>query len=577
MASTTSTTSTSGLKNLDSYYQSLINYTMLQEKTPLTTLTNKKDEVEVKKGVYTDLKSKFDTFNTAINTLRSSQSTYALKAGRAVTVSPNTTGTTVAVATVGSSVAAGTYSLSVTTLAKAHEAQSTQQTYSDQALGLTGTFLLGGAAVRSAAINGAGLPDTVVSITSDASSYIAAGQKEFGSGEYFIETRNDPNEGWQFRIVNSEGVAQNIQEVDSSEFTVGWQAIPVGETYVTGRGMSVAFGGDSGLFTAANKSTGAVKLDYTAKGASIDVTSDMSMVEIASLINDATFGSGNEVTASIINKTLVLRNQNTGAAHVMTASDTSGSVLSTLGILTGGVLNTTIAAIDASFSVNNMAMTRSSNTGLTDVVSGMTLSLASDAEGKSADIIVNSDNAAASTVINTFITAFNDLVTYLKAKTSTTKNGDDTYTRGALVNEQNFRYLSNDFLNIINSDQTNTGLYQNLSELGIGYNDDLTLTVSDASKLASALTTHMSDVTKLMDTAMDTLSSRISTYVGTTGYLATSLTNTDTTIKTYSDRITSMNERLNRREASLVKQYAEIQAQMETLTQQFKLNNTLYG
>jgi flagellar hook-associated protein 2 len=577
MATTTSSTSTSGLKNLDSYYQSLINYTMLQEKQPLTSLTNRKDEIEVKKGVYTDLKSKFDALNTAINTLRSSQATYALKAGRAVTVSPNTTGTTVASATVGSSVAAGTYSLSVTTLAKAHEAQSNQQTYSDQALGLTGTFLIGGAAARSAVIGGAGLPDTVVSIASDASSYIAAGQKELGSGGYFIETRNDPTEGWQFRLVNSEGTAQNIQESGSSEFTAAWQGIPVGGTYVTGRGMSINFGGDSGLYTAANKSTGAVQLDYTAKGASIDVTSDMSMVEIASLINNATFGSGNEVSASIINKTLVLRNQSTGAAHVMTASDTTGSVLETLGVTSGGVLNTTVTAVDASFSVNDMLMQRSSNTGLADVVSGMTLNLASDAEGKSANIIVTSDNAAASTVINSFITAFNDLVSYLKAKTSTTKNGDETYTRGALVGEQNFRYLSNDFLNIINSDQTNTGLYQNLTELGIGYNDDLSLTVSDASKLANALNTHMSDVTKLLDTTMDTLSSRISTYVGTNGYLATSLTNADTTIKSYMDRITSMNERLNRREVSLVKQYADIQAQMETLTQQFKLNNTLYG
>ncbi len=566
-----------GISNLDSYYQSLINYTIAQEKRPLTTLSNKKDDVTVKKSVYIDLKAKFETLNTAINALRSTQTTYALKAGRAVTVSPTTSGTTVATATVGSTVAAGTYSLSVTTLAKAHEVQSTRQTYADQYLGLTGTFVIGGAAERSAAINGAGLPDTVLSIESGGTSYIAAGQKELGTGAYFIETRNDATEGWQFRIVDADGVAQNIQSIDDSTFTAGWQNITAGSSYETGRGLTVNFGVDDNLYTAANKDTGAVQVDYTAKGASINVTSDMSLAGIAAQINDGTYGFGNEVTAAIIDNTLVLRNQYTGLAHTMTAADTSGSVLETLGVTASGVLNTTVSAVDAAFSVNNMPMTRSSNTGLTDVVSGMTLSLASDAEGKSANLVVTSDNSNSTKVINTFLTAVNDLNTYLKGKTSTTKNADETYTRGALVGEMNFRYLSNDLITLINQDHANTGIYQNLTDLGISLNDNLSLTVSDTSKLSTALLTHMSDVTKLLDTAMGALSAKISTYVGSTGYVSQSITSAESTITNYTSRITSMQERLTRREVSLVKQYAELQAQMSTLTQSFTLNKTLYG
>jgi flagellar hook-associated protein 2 len=568
---------TSSISNLDSYYQNLINYTLTQEKQPITRLTTQKDEINVKKAVYTDLKSKFDTLQTAINALRSNQGTYGITPGRAVSVNPGTTGTTVATAVVGSSVSAGTYSLSVTTLAKAHEVQSIRQTYTDQALGLIGTFVIGGAAERSAALVNSN-PATVDSISSDGSHTIMPGQKEFGSGTLFIETRNDTTDGWQFRIVDSEGVAQNVQETDSTEFTSSWQSIPTtGASYDTGRGLGIVFGTDSGAFTAANKSSGAVSLTYTAKGASIDVTGTMSLTDINSAINSATYGAGNEVLSSIIDNTLVLRNASTGTSHIMNAANSTGTVLTTLGVLSAGVLNTKVTAANAVFSVNNMPMVRSSNTGLTDVVSGMTLNLASDAEGKSANIVVTSDMTTARTAINTFINAFNDLTSYVRNKTTTVKNADETYTRGALVSEQNLRYTSNDLVASINQDYTNTGIYQNLSQIGITINSDLSATVSDSAKLTTALSTHLSDVTKILDTAMESMATKVGTYAGTSGYINQSLTSANSQVTNLTSRITSMNERISRRQESLVKQYATIQAQMETLMNQQSLNTSLYG
>jgi flagellar hook-associated protein 2 len=568
---------TSSISNLDSYYQNLINYTLTQEKVPITTLTKKKDEINIKKAVYTDLKSKFDTLQTAINALRSSQATFGITAGRSVSVSPAVSGTSVATATVSSSVSAGTYALSVTNLAKAHEVHSTRQTYADQALGYTGTFVIGGAAERSATVTNP-LAGTVELISSDGTNSIYPGQLEFGSGNYYIETRNDATDGWQFRIVNAEGVAQNVKQTDSSEFTTNWQSIPTtGESYDTGRGLSMVFGVDSGAFTEANKANGAFALNYVAKGASIDVTSEMSLVDINAAINNATYGSGNEVVSSIIDNTLVLKNKSTGTAHVMQASDSTGTVLNDLGVLSGGVVNTIVAAANASFSINNMAMIRSSNTGLTDVVTGMTLNLSSDAEGKSANIVVNSDMTAARTAINTFINAFNDLNTYVRSKTTTVKNADDTYTRGSLVSEQNLRYTANDMVAAMTQDYTNSGIYLNLSQIGITINSDLSATISDASKLTTALSTNLSDVTKLMDAAMDTLASRVQTYAGTTGIVNQSLTSADSQITTITSRITSMNERINRRQESLVRQYTIIQAQMETLLVQQRYNSAMYG
>ncbi|NLF51672.1 MAG: flagellar filament capping protein FliD, partial [Leptolinea sp.] len=564
------------IENLDSYYQNLVRYTLTQEKQPLTRLTTQKDDITVKKAAYLDLKNKFDTLQTAINKLRSSTSTYALKSGRSVSISPLTSGTTVASATVDSSVSAGTYTLSVTTLASAHEVHSAKQTYSNQALGLTGSFVIGGAATRGASITTA-LPDTVASVSADNASVILPSQKEMGTGSYYVETRNDATNGWQFRIVDADGSAQSVQKGSTAEFTTDWQNITAGSTYDTGRGLRMAFGDSTNLYTAANKATGAVALDYTAKGATIDVTSTMSLVDINSAINAATYGSGNEVLSSIINNTLVLKNASTGLRHVMAASDTTGIVLATLGVTSGGVLNTKVTAKNAVFSVNNMPMERSSNSGLTDVVSGMTLDLASDAEGKSANLVVKTDNTAAQSTINAFLTAFNDLTTYVRGKTSTTKNADETYTRGTLAGEYGIRYVGNELITLMNQDYTNGGIFTNLSQIGITVNSDLSASISNSSALTTALSTNLGDVTKILDAAMEALNNKVATYSGDSGYVKQTIDTYESNITNLNSRIKTINERLSRRETYLVKYYADYQAQMETFMNQSKINSAWYG
>ncbi len=577
MASSISSTSKSGIENLDSYYQNLVNYTLTQEKQPLTRLSTQKDSITVKKAAYTDLKTKFDTLQTAINKLRSSNTTYGLEPGRTVAVSPLTSSTTVAMATVGSTASAGTYKLSVTSLATAHEVRSNRQTYSNQALGLTGTFVIGGAAQRSASVT-TPLENTISSINSDGTTTVISGQKEFGTGSYYIETRNDVTAGWQFRVVDAEGNTQSIQEGTTGEFTSTWQNIPTGGgQYDTGRGMTVTFSADSSHYTAANMGTGAFKLAYTAKGATINVTSDMSLTDIKAEINGGSFGAGNEVVASIIDNYLVLRNESSGTNHVMQATDTTNGVLSSLGVLTGGVLNTKVTAKDAYFSINDMEMVRSSNTGLTNVVEGMTLNLASDAEGKSANLVVKSDTTTSLAAINSFLSAFNELTKYVRTNTATTKNADNTYTRGSLAGESGVRYVGNELVTLMGQDYTNSGIYKNLSEIGVSLNSDLSATISDSSAMSTALNSHFDDVAKLMDSLMESMAEKVDTYAGSNGYVNSSITSAESTITSLTSRITTLNERLSRREVSLVKYYADYQAQMETFMNQSKINTALYG
>jgi flagellar hook-associated protein 2 len=95
-----------------------------------------------------------------------------------------------------------------------------------------------------------------------------------------------------------------------------------------------------------------------------------SLSDIAAEINKAAYAEGNEVKASIIDRRLVLQPALSGAAHILQASDDSGTVLQSLGVLTGaGAFKNynpaTESARDAIFTVNGIQIQRSKNTDIT--------------------------------------------------------------------------------------------------------------------------------------------------------------------------------------------------------------------
>jgi len=393
---------------------------------------------------------------------------------------------------------------------------------------------------------------------------IETGQKELGSGSYFVETRLNSENVWQFRLVNSEGKAISIK--DGSNYSSSWQTIPTdSETYSTGRGISIDFGTDADLFVANSKATGAYAIDYAAKGAEIEVTSSMSLVDIASAINSGAYGEGNELTATVVNKQLVIHTNYTGANHRLEAS---GTVLEELGILNGTAFKNVIqSASDASFKVNGLSVTRSQNSALTDVINGVTLNLAADAEGKSATVNITSDNSAAKTAINSFISSFNGLQTYLTGKLATTKQADGTYTRGSLAGEFAISSLRNDLYSKITRYDASGGLYKSIREIGIDINSSMSISITDSSKLDAALKNNYSEVTDLLDRIMGDIETQLSKYTGSTSsYVSQLISSNESLAKTTEEQIKNMNSRLDKRKVALTEQYAEIQAQMTLLS-----------
>ena len=189
------------LSNLDPVFTNLITNLMTLEKQPLTRLTQQRDDLAVKRAVYIDLKSRLDALKTSVSSLKSDDPFYNFAPGRKVSFTNIDTGFSVASAAVSTSAVPGEYKISNISLAKEHRVRSDRQLSTDQALGLSGSIVMGGTTARSVASESANNTISTFGTTST-----DVGQQELGSGTYYVETRL--NSGiQQFRVVDSNGAA----------------------------------------------------------------------------------------------------------------------------------------------------------------------------------------------------------------------------------------------------------------------------------------------------------------------------------------------------------------------------------
>ncbi|GIV63206.1 MAG: hypothetical protein KatS3mg045_0545 [Bellilinea sp.] len=556
--------------NLDPTFRTIIQQTLEAERQPLKRLTARRDDLQVQKGIYTDLSNLLNNLQSTLRSLISSQPTYTLGGSRSVSVTPSVAGSTVLTASAGSSAAAGNFEISVISLAKNHRIRSDAVEYVNQALGLSGTVRLGG--LSAAQVSGGIAVDGVLGF--DVTD-VLDGKAALGSDIYYVETRQQDGV-WQFRLVNSRGEAQSIRRSDGS-YTSEWQSAPGEAGWVdTGRGLKIEF--DPGALAARTRSSGASSVTYTPQGAAISVSTGDSLVDIAAKINQAVYAEGNRVSAAVINNHLVLTNQRSGAGVLLQASDESGSVLESLGVLQSGSFKTVLQTpSDAVFAVNGLTVQRGRNDNLSDVINGVNLSLSADAEGKSATLNIEEDLSADVKAVQSFLDQFNALQKYLADKTATIKNSDNTYTRGALVGDGMFRNLRYDLLRQFQASYATGQSFSRLEDVGLKLDSDLKASISDRSALENALRSDRNAVKALLDAVLGALDNRLNQFTGVDGYVKKSQESVESQMEMTNKAIERMNERLAQREQTLIQQFAEMQTQMTLMLYTSQQMNSMYG
>ncbi len=279
---------------------------------------------------------------------------------------------------------------------------------------------------------------------------------------------------------------------------------------------------DSGTFTAnADKAVQTVDIGAT----------DGSLSGIRDAVNNADIG----VTASIINDgsgyRLVFNSEDSGADNSLKitvsdstdSSDTDDAGLSQLAYDptatagTGKNLTETVTAQDASFSVNGIDITQSTNT-VTGVIEGVTLNLKDVTSGSPVTVKVAQDTGAITKSVESFVSSYNGLKTTLKGLSSyNAETGQGAILQGDSI----IRSISSQISTILTSAVSGlSGSYRSLADIGITTQSDGTLALN-SSKLQDAISDDSSIIGKLFaaagtpdDALVDFVSATDDTQVG---------------------------------------------------------------
>jgi flagellar hook-associated protein 2 len=293
----------------------------------------------------------------------------------------------------------------------------------------------------------------------------------------------------------------------------------------------------------------------------INVTSAMSLADVASAINTQNSG----VVASVVNdgtnyKLLVLSRQ-AGAANGFTINNnltnsTGDAVAFAAGqnATTGNAQN----GQDAQFTVNGFPITSNSNT-ITSAVPGVTLNLLKAGQ---TTVGVTTDYSSLKSSIQTFISQYNSFRSFYDSQQKDVLQGDPV-----------LRESLGDLRNVLLTPNPNSGVYKYLAEVGISLTSSGTLQF-DESTFDQAISTNPADLQKLVagdgtnQGVFEALQSALTNLDGSTGMIKTTRDGIAHMLSNYSSKITDMQARLDQERQTLIQVYTAADQAISALNAQ---------
>lgn len=289
----------------------------------------------------------------------------------------------------------------------------------------------------------------------------------------------------------------------------------------------------------------------TIGGIDVTLSGDVTLQGLADAINATT---DIPVTASVLQSgtnsyQLVLTGNNTGLANAFAITNA----------LTGGAGVTfganSVEASDAALTVNNISITSVDNT-IEGAIPGTTLTLLKADPATTVTLSVARDNQEIKTLVDNFLTAYNDLTDYLDAQFTASGEGSDT----AIGRDGLVRGLRNSMRQTLSQAYSVGGAFSYLAEVGIGADAAGQLTV-DATLFDAALQDSRTDLESLFAGgggaagAFGTIETLIETYTDAGGLLPNVQDRLDTQMQGLGNRIFNLEERLEVRRASLQSEF----------------------
>jgi len=515
-------------------WNSLIQQLATAERTPQTKLRTEQSTLANQNNAYSSLKTEMGVLQNDLKALADP----TLYDSRTSSVSDSS----VASATVAKGASIGTYAFDVTHLATAAQRSGTANiagpltssnplTTAGFSTDISaGTFTVNGSQVTIATTD---TLDAVFAKISAATSGAVTGK--VSSDDKIVLSSTDPTK----EIILGSAT-------DSSNF------LQVGKLYNNGTGSVTSTNAMGGVLLNAtlaqsNLATPILsgKGQFTINGVAINYDSSVDSVNsVMTQINNSSAG----VTASYdpINDRFQLTSKSTGDINIA-MQNVSGNFLKATGLDTSALTH----GQNLLYTVNGGDPLQSQSNTITDASSGITgLSLSMVNSGK-VTVTVASDNASISSAINSFVSQYNTVQSLITTDTASTTDSSGVVTAGILASDGDANDLGESLRSQVFAQLSGlTGSVNQLSDLGIQTNgNDNTLSVTDSSAMASAISNNLSSVKDFFTNP-------------TTGLAIT--------MNGFVDRTIGDNGTVTQKQTDLTKQSTDIDtqvAQMETVVQ----------
>lgn len=249
-------------------------------------------------------------------------------------------------------------------------------------------------------------------------------------------------------------------------------------------------------------------------GKTITVKPTDSLLDIRSSINS----SGAGVTATIVSASdtshyLVLTSDTTGTDSEMDFGG-GNALTNSLGLTAAGVVKTELQeAKNAELSVNGVTGIVRQTNEIDDLIEGVTISLQKAEEDTVITLNVATDLSSVKTAISDFVTAYNNLKTFITdQRTASDRNNDGTVADdefGSLYGNSILRQIEDQLSGLVGVQMAgNVDGYQSLSQLGISIDDSNKLVVNETT-LDNRLITNVDEVRKLFSLDVSTSDSQV--------------------------------------------------------------------
>ncbi|WP_018132186.1 flagellar filament capping protein FliD [Effusibacillus pohliae] len=337
-----------------------------------------------------------------------------------------------------------------------------------------------------------------------------------------LQALTDPAVIQKKKVTSSDATVATATVTNQATVTPGTYSITITQ-------LATALTGRSADQTAkiTNPTTGALGYSGTfnivvdgVQSQTITINASDNLNAIANRINSALDNTASpqlmKIKATVVNNTLFLSTSETGSGHSVKIINDVSNIFGAgnLGLVdAGGNLipdstNPDAVGKDAQFTVNGVAITRKSNTNLTDVINGVSLNLlkGTSATPGTATLTIDADLDASVQAVKDFVNQYNstlDLIqTRLTEKPIPNATSDVGMSKGLLRADSALIQIQSAMRSITGATYTGSTIYKTLYSIGIqvdeggDYGKSGHLMV-DESKLRDALTKNPTEVMKI--------------------------------------------------------------------------------